>query len=751
MSNIDLKTFARFNSAADRRSDKWVQSYFFLKLTQLKGLPGVDPDSEYFRANKVDNNNPVRDWYRTLRTSNFERDLAKQGIVFANREASTASRQKFTFAVLQVDGKDIAGLSAKDVRNGDLVTKLRTEPDFVKAKLAEIDLTKPGANKEARQKIKHVVNAYAQTENVLKRRQVRKDIQNLTGVRDWRFFEKTRDRVANKKIDIRNKIVTKAIPESTMAGKFIRCLFGITSCRFSEDTGDPQYKVEDSLAGDSNPNKPNDPVQTKDENGKIVAKQLVDLGPAADVVKQIMNKANIALGELNLISTLDSLGRVDQAIHSGELSKGVAVAKGVQAMGLYQVFETSRDQIKTGDVTASEVSDFMKVLGPVASSEGWTKVIAGQGDTSQLTQTQASKNYCKPKHQAQLEKNIAQADNEFAYLCPDKQIGGTSNAAHLENAYKSSIGTVLGPILSAYNAPRHAPIIGGVLDWATGVLNTVFSGLSSVLLDVLNVVGLGDNIQHVMQWVVLKVASFLGAGPILSGYESGGQIINWLLQGGAYSAEASARSNGASQTTTESKVEAQLTLADYNAARQKEMPLFERYLSLSNPDSPIAHSALALSQLNLSSASSWLSFGSVFKVFSSAIFSPFSHKSLAAAIDSGYEGANFSGIQTFDFPQACYDRDPLTATPKNGTNIQSVLGADKVPDSDLTWDLVNDSSQWYQYIYDKIGDNPNADTIAMKIYNCNLLDTSVRGGIGHVYGYTKDNGLQESTDLGATQ
>jgi hypothetical protein len=726
MSNIDAKDFKRFNSAMDRRSDKWVQSYLFLRLMQLKG-DGVDPDSEYFRANRVDTDNPIKDWYHTMSTSNFEKDLAEKGIVFANRDAGNG----FKFSVLEVNGKEVAGLTAGDVRNGNLVNKLRTDPNFVNAKLAEVDLNKPGGSKEARSVIKQIVSDNTRFHQVIKKRQVRKSIANMTGVRDWRFFETTRDKVDNKKITIRDKIVTKAIPQSTFAGKILRCFLGISNCRSSEDPSDPQYQSDPKAVPDANPDEPEIDPDTKDPRAYSA------------VLKEILSSASIALKALNIAQTLNSLSHIDHGIKSGQLSKGVAVARGIQAMGLYQVFETSRDQMKSGQLTGAEVNQFMQTIGPVSHGEGWTKVIAGQGDASTLTNTAASAGYCNPKNQAAIQNNPAEGNKQFAYLCSDKQIGGTSRAATLENDYKSTIGKILGPIVSAWDS-ANSGIAGAVLGFINNFTSKLTSVVTGLIEDVLKLIGLQDDLQSLLKWGLGKITAFLGAGPIVNGNEAAPVFANWLVQGGAYTAEASARTNGAAKTNPDTRATAQQTVAQYDAQQQSQMSVFDKYLSLSNPDSAAAKQAFALSETNPSSALAKLTnFGSIFKTIGSTLTQPFS-KHVAAASDTGYSGSGFAGIQTYDFPKECLDRDPLSATPKNGTNIQQILGKAKVPDSVLTWDLVNDSDQWYQYVYDKIGDRQDADEIAVQIYNCNLIDTSTRGGLGYIYGYKNDNGLDDN-------
>jgi hypothetical protein len=733
MSNIDQKTFSRYNAAADRRSDKWIQSYLFLRLMQLKGN-GVDPDSEYFRATKVDTDNPIKDWYHTLRTSDFEKDLAKQGIVFADKSAGNG----FTFSVLQVNGHDVAGLTASDVRNGALVDKLRNDPTFVKAKLAEVDMSSPGSNKDARVLIKQHIKENAHFTSVIKRRQVRKDIQNMTGVRDWRFFETTRDKVDNKKIEIRNKILTKAIPENVTAGKYLLCLFGISDCRLSDDPSDPQYNSESNLNGED---KFLDNQADIDKSGNQAGK--VDFPGVAEIMKQLIGKLNLGV---SIIQNLDMLSRVNKAITSNQLSKGVSIARGVQAMGLYQVFETSRDQMKSGQLTSTEVNQFMQVVGPVSHGEGWTKVIQGSGDPSKLTKNEKSKQYCSEENQAKIENNPTLGNKQFAYLCPAKQIGGASTALSLEDAYKNSIGGVLGPILEKYDSIRHAPVIGQFVDFVNSIVNTISGVITSLLQDVLKAIGLQDDVQKAVAWLFNSVAAFLGAGPILNGNEAAPVFMNWLVQGGAFTAEASARASGASATTPDSKLFAMQTTEQFQNEQNASMSNFDKYLSLSNPNSPAANTALAISDLSGEQIADKLTnFGLMFRTIGNGFAAMFTKHSLAAT-GKGYGGSDFAGIQTFDFPKQCYNRLPVSQTTKDGTNIQQVLAGIhvQIPDSDLTWDLVNNKDDWYHYVYDKIGDRSDADTIAKQIYNCNLIDTRVRGGVAYVYGYTDDDGLDDS-------
>jgi hypothetical protein len=558
------------------------------------------------------------------------------------------------------------------------------------------------------------------------------------------------------------------IPETTLSGKFVRCLFGITDCTFSADPSASENQAGRALAGEGNPDKPTDPVEVteidektgqpkRDKKGNpITHKESINLKDSADFMKRLVGNVGKALNSLNLLATLDAFSKLHEAIHNGELSKGVAVARGIQAMGLYQTFKTARDQIKTGEVSGPEVNEFMQVIGTAAGSEGWTEVVAGQGDPSKLTQTSnpdpkrpGSKEYCEVYHQEKLQYRTAQSNKEFAYLCPDKQIGGGSNAASLEGGYNESVGKVISPVVAGWQQVRKLPILGSLLNLFEQFSTYFAEILSRIVNNIFKLAGVRDNVYAAIQWMVKRTLAFLGAGPIMTGEEGAGQYMNWLVQGGAYTAEATARANGASATNTESRVAAHETLDIYDSARREQMSKFEKYLAFSNPDSPAAKATFSFSQLNSQSVASWLTnFGSIFKNLASAITMPFGYNASAAKIN-GYAGAQFAGIRTYDFPRQCLDIDPLSTTPANSTNIQQVLG-DKVDPKDLTWDLVTNNTAWYDYIYSKVDSSKVEDQAkAESIYNCSLLDTSIRGALGYTHGYNKDNGLNDSGDSAA--
>lgn len=789
ISNIDQRVFLRFTSVADRRSSKWVQSYLTVRMTQWGdgNAPGQIDNNQFFRSNRVDTNSPFTDWYRTMRTSRFEQELfEKRGI-------------KFT-SIARLDGKVRQGYININGEKPITVNISQAQFDAIgKGDIEEInkfskyfDFDDFDNDRQARRAIKRVVNDNTRFFQILERRMYRKAIQSMTGVRSWRFFEDTRNKLDEKKINIRSKIITAAIPETTMAGKFLRCMMGMANCQRSVDPKNPGYRATvteitgadicdeacendktkevpdyDKSSDPDNPQKNkveiDDPDCTVQPCKKIkVAAPDLELTPREAEILKFMRASItgvfVGISLINIIETLEMLDAIDDAL-SGGLTKMVAVARGVQAMGLYQTGKTSRDQKNSGNVNSAELNQFMQVFDTVSSGEGWTKVITGNGDTTKITKSPESEEYCSKENQEFITNpnNTKAASKQFHYLCPAKQIGGGSTAASIEATYKSTFGLILGPITTAWDGLKNAEggILGRAIAFTYKILETALNKTANAIIAIIRFTIGAESLKKIevaMTALVAKIASFLGAGPILSGNDPAGVFFNWMVQGGAYTAENVARHTGGMATTPETQAVAQSLAANYRATQQEEASVFERYLSTSNPDSLSSQGLLALSEEGYSGATAkFFGLGNIFKNFASAIVKPF-QKPANAAEFTGYEGSNFAGIQTFDYPQKCIDLDPLTAGPTDGTNIFQVLDDYDIPASPSDWgsttkeqwEVVNNSDAFYDYLYYKVN-SEDPDEITLKVYNCNLLDTSIRGGLGYLYGYTKDNGLDEST------
>ncbi len=764
MSNIDAKVYARMQGVEDRRSRRWMQAYLEMRLADIGDSPdldkGVKSDNQFFRSERVNNGNPIRDWYRTMRTSKFEQEVfEKHGFKFTSVRTAEG---KIRPGTIKFNDKTLTTLNiSKD--EWDLLEKGDTKT-VRKFDLAVTDKFFDNDG-QARRAIKKMVNEDIPAWRIFLRRHVRKDIQNQIGVRDWRFFEKTRNRIQEKQIDIRNRILAKAIPSSLKSGQILRCLFGVDNCRYSRDSSDPvnqdsgretngkgQQKtqsdgkpidefetgVEDNgrpiLDKDGEPikkpiSKKADPNQITEETAKLAARLGTKIGTSLSVFGTAVN----------ITGTLEILSQVNKAIP--QLAKMAVIAKGAQAMGLFQVFETSRDQTKSGELTAAEYNQLMQIMNNPTASEGWNTVIESKsGQPANAPKTKEK--YCQDDY--------IPTDKDFHYVCDDKKIGDASNAEKVQKNYDNSIGLVVGPIVKAYDGAKGLPLLGWLIKKTNNVLNLLGEAVGNVVMGFAKAVGLGNDLKKVLTWIMGKVASFLGAGPIVDGTEQAGELTNWLIQGGAYTAESTARAAGAAVTTAASKAASIVSLNEYRQYQIESSTAYSRTFDLSNPESLAAKSFFGLSNFKLSSVANLLNP----KNLLNSLNKPFSANTNAATADDGYRAANFAGLETYDFPPECYNLNPLTAEPLDGTNTLSVFAQNDIVqtkenkeyfDKLATWETQTNSTEFYATVYNIIATSKHkekADNIAVTIYNCNLLDNRIRGSLGFIYGYTKDNGLE---------
>ena len=768
MKNIERKSFQRYQVSMDGRSDKWMQSYLRLRFAEVED-PNMKPgerENLLFRADRVDTDNPLKDWYQTLRTSKFEDDLLKKhGFKFTSVAYKDGGVVRFRAGKVTMDGRDLPDILSKSeiaaIKNGDI--------NMLNGKLRQyVNVEIYDTGKAARKEIKKAVNAETHAWQVIKRRHVRKNIQNMIGVREWSFFEKTRDKLDEKKIAVRNKIIKKALPENTKVGKYIQCFFGASDCKASTDPIDPENRSSTATTTGTkdngraeDPNNP-DPYDKPVDDGS--AEQLLEsetknvieeesedlalLGLKMTIIKQIVAKLNAATGALSII---DALARIDKAISNGTLVKMVTIARGTQALGLFTTYSTASDQLRTGEVTAPEVSQFMQTVNAVSNSEGWVDVISNNGsskasaaNSNDFTAAKDRTEYCSPEHQEAIQdpKNHRIAEREFHYLCGSMQIGGTSRASTLTDWWNKTFGLVLGPLFSVYRASH----IGKILDFFGGIFDAVLTPITNTLIKALNLEG---TIESLMTWALTEVSAFLGAGPIMNGSEPSGVFLNNMLQGGSYGAESSARYQGASKTTSQSAALARQNTVTYLSDQEKQQSVFDKYLSLANQDSAVSKSLFtAIQDSTVNNVASIVS--GYIKNLAKAPLTLFAQPA-GAVNDDPYAAANFAGIDTFDFPKECMDLDPMTMKPTQVTNANDILSKNGVnnrfSDSELTWELVNNNTNFYDAVYAKIGNKNNADEIAQQIYDCAAMDTTIRGGLGAVYGYTDDNGLETSSAI----
>lgn len=786
LQNMDARTFSRFNAAFSGRSDKYLRAYLKLRMSEIEG--SANNDTLFFRAYNVDTNNPIRDWYRTLRTGKFEQELyQKQGIIITsvalqNPDGSVTLRPgKLTArGSPDVSFADIAkyGDIIDDATNGDLTAINKFGDDL--GKFFDVEIF--DSDKAARKAIKTDVRENTHFFQVVKRRHVRKDIQNMTGIRSWRFFETTANKIADSKLALQQKIIRKIVPDNK-AGEFLKCILGAGPCSSSIDPENPENQLGGILngevvAGDTDP----DPVvvdengtqgTATDPNGNQVPSTTGEFGAGAtagELENSIENSAKSEIaseaekvglsplearfGELvksfiggNLFtkaySWLKKIAKIHNNLKTGKFSKMVYNARVLQLAAIYATYAISRDQSHTGQLTATEYNNLMGTIDNYQRSEGWVDMEnADNGTVSALSASDTPTNLDRSKY-CKLQTEEEKKQNAIQYFCNRP---GDSRASAIEDAYKNSaIYDIVDPIAQVINATTSgiAGVFGKALDLFNGLQDKI---VGPVLNAVLKIGGLGDKLASLTVYAMTKFAEFLGAGAFFDGTQAGAG--NYIFAGSAVSAESATRDSGGVASTPLSYRYSTKLAQQARAEEKSQESLYERYASLKNPDSLLAKTAFAAANFSFSEKFTGFLHGvaDLPNTFASIL-----HGSLFAADTdiTNFSAADWAGIQKYDIAQACVDLDPLDQqyvahavgvmidSPKKDEAQQVV---DKILPQ-LTFDNERDGAKFWKLVYDTIGQREDKDEIATAIYNCAILDARVQGGLGYLSGFTNDTGL----------
>jgi len=758
MENIDRTAFGRYQVDLRGRSTKWLQAYMTLRLAEVDDpkLAPQDRDNILFRSNKVDNNKPLTDWYRTMRASKFESQLFEsEGIKFTSVAYKDGNITKFRPGIISINDNPVKF----DLTTAEINAIDKGNVNGFNGRLNRfVDVQVFNNDKEGRAAVKQLVDDhYKGWWNAIKRYHVRHDIQNMIGVRNWSFFENTKTKFAEGRIALRNKVITSAFPEDTKSGKFVQCLFGISNCTATTDPANPAGHEFIPDGTKDNEDKTCDTSCDKADQGKPLgdgtgetnlqgaATGEAALGDSAAGAADFLNKlASKIIAKASLLSLLDTLARFDNSLHKHQLTKLIAQAKTAQAIGWFTVYAVASDQLHTGQVNSGEVNSFMEQFGNPTNSEGWGTVVnpsVSSGSVSAATQqpdaftpAKDKQEFCSKEHQAQIDKpqNYAAADEEYQYLCPQYQIGSNNNNAQsLEDAWNNGPGFILHPILDAYHKAT-----GGIFS----VFNSVVSFVTGPIINgVISALGLTNDVKQVAAWIAGQALSFFGGGSMIDQNTPSGQVGNVVLEGGAALNEATMREQGASSTTAATASLATKNYLAFQQEQDKSASFASRYLALDNPNSLLSRQLFAISNLSLSRLGQ-----DAVGVFGSALAGP--QKVLSgnahAAVDP-YAADKFAAIETFDFPPQCLNTNPLDMTPQNSTNADEiVISTNPIkhifePD-ELNWNLMSNKEQWYSELYARVNGN---EDLAKQVYNCALLDNTVRGGLGALYGYSGEDAL----------
>jgi hypothetical protein len=757
MNNIELNTHVRLNIDMRGRSKAWLQAYIAARLLDIESGPDNQSTSGnlLFRADCPNDGLNVMfcRWYKAMRAApRFEQEVfERHGIRFSSvafREGGqlrirpariTINQERFEITIAEM-GLDEDFLER--LRNGDVTALQQFETRT--GRLAEFaDIDKYENDRNARKAIVELTREqYPRWWHAFKRYQVRRDIYNMTGIRSWRFFETSRDKLREGYIGVRNKVILKMLPSSAKNGNFIGCLFGISECRASTDIANPANRAptadpddrsreNDQTADlDGDPSTPETPVgdgSGTDNIGDSLGDGL-DVNPGESIGKkitqQLISKLNLATG---IASFLDALARFDEAIQNHSLSTMVTMARGTQLIGLYTTYKIAADQQKTGEFFVEELGALNQTVRHSTNNEGWQTVVDPPGGTAsaaEVRQAADKEEFCGNEYQLWMETNPIEANQVYQYSCPSSKIGGPSLAAELENGWNNSVGAVLGPILEAYRNT-----LGGIFSFFSDIIGAV---TGPIVDGVIAALGLTDDLEALMGWLGEKIMAFAGGGPMINELTPQGQMVNFMIQGGAFLSESSMRYQGAAQTTGETRQGAMERYYAHLEQQRRNESFKDRYLDTNNPTSLTAKTMFTMARWSYdvpgSLSSAALAVGNPFKF----LLTPISAVTSAADEPQPYAGANFAQIETYDFPTNCTNANPITMTLQSATNADD-LGIFTA--EELNWDMITNKDKFYTDLYAKLGEGPEADAKAKTVWNCALLDNATSAGMGGLYGY----------------
>jgi lysophospholipase L1-like esterase len=803
LKNIESRSRARLNASLDARNDYLVRSYIKLRM--------MDPDSDttgtkslYFKGSRVDTNNPIRDWYETMRASKFEQDLlAKDGIHFTAilDENGRIKPGKLTIKddPIPLDiTKKYSHLEGVDLYTADGAT-LNDFLNKVDAGDMHYFISEEafGTQKAGRKAIKQAVNDNTQWHQVFARRQIRKDLMNESGIRQWTLFEETRSKTAqsiqDSKDNLYNKMIDRYYGNNPGTNNMLKCLFANGNCSSNRDPVSPDNTTGSVTSGEAlDPNDESTVGDTtsKDSNGKVTTnnlgageqnvgtavsdgiheaidtsaadlskgvskdaeKHLAQAGPAKKITYLII--AKVTGQELNDVLEnaipnpakiwiwAKTITKIDSLFTGGKtskISKMVASAKQAQMVGLFGTYEIANSQLHSGKLTSQEASAFFQTMNSFGNSEGWQAVsgnFAGGSAAAAASDNLSKQDYCK-------QDPSKRTADQFAWACDSDKPNGASNAATLSEAYSSTLGPIISPIAQSVKAIE-GTFVGKALDIFNTFVGDVINKIAGPAIDsIMKETGLDKTISAVMGSAMQKLLVLAGAGPMFDGSQSGNVTTNMLVIGGTASAEDTTRASGGITSNPQSLAYTTKLADQYQAQQDANQSVYTRYASLDNPNSL---SSVALMSFHPStSVRGWLnSIGGIFTSFPKYLGDILTGRSFVHADTDAGQLATWAGVQKYDIPQACIDLDPLDANYLSmATNADTVTGDTSLSGASLGYSTLRDEGAFWQAVYAKIG--PDSEATAGKIYDCALLDARVEDSLGAIYGYNNGTGLDDSS------
>lgn len=391
MKNFEQKFGQKVEDVTERRVGQIV-TYYLVK--RALGAEFANCDTTPGGSGKlcdpiINKGGLLGDLYKNMQVKKFENTLAeKQGIRFRVYEGSNGLRR---LAVTTPAGV------IDDTIQGDLDGSTgRFDPSR--------DLF--GSNREARLAFKNAVNKELPWYRVMKRRHMRALLRDKYGVKQWRVFEKTRDNVDDRVAAAKKKFKTVRVNNVTLPafekmGLYIKCV--VDGCTKNELDGDADpFRVEENAQSSSDSDcrtagarSPNcrgglDPEsngteedtrerQQAREDARRAAESAGD-GPelpelddnaSADEIRKVIQKSTLRkLASIGFtgIGIAEVISQIDKAISEDYITDVTESRNKLQFVRAYQIYQTTADEWKNGDMTGEEVNAFMEPLNKMETS-----------------------------------------------------------------------------------------------------------------------------------------------------------------------------------------------------------------------------------------------------------------------------------------------------------------------------------------------------------------------------------------------
>jgi len=785
--NVNLQAFTRYNAAVDRRSDVWIRAYFKTRLLEWGDGENArsDDGNLYFRGKP---NSKYKQWYQKMRTGDFEEKLLKNhGIRFYSMVDNNGNIRP---ARIDFSGNSRDIIDTTDIQNlGDLTVvgdldgnALDNVVNRIDGKL--VDIFENDA--DARRAIKKAVNNETKFFQVVKRRKLRKTIASATGVRDWRFFDKTRTKVEDAKKDFQRAMIQRVLPEDSKSQQFLLCMLGLGGCSSNTDPNNPENRR--AIIGDPANRLDQGQEQALDENGNPIVDEETGAGVNTTVDNQGVDELGEAIREVGeevaeegldgaeekfnreLIQKLTS--QLAQSFSGGpvttvkkvldwllkfdnnlardgpngrsKLGNSIYMARIttvlLSATALYVLW----DQIQDGSATPEQVNEAMNYFNDAATSEAFSFIFEGQGfEGGTVTVDGETVDNC--------ETGTPFEPGKLVPLCDQQKPNGGSKIDGFEAAWAKFTTGPIGELIDGYRSAKNNPVTGFFIslgDW-------IGDQIGSIVEPILNKIGLTDLIGNVAGWVGERVMTWVGVKPCMTGLElNGGVGVNCATSGMIALAENAARTSGGVLNTvvgSEDYNYSRKLAHEYVTEQRESMSAYEKYADLNNPQSFASNFAFTLtSQGSISkNIASITSFGSAVKGIFGGIGSIFTGK--AKAQGEVLETADFAGVDEYNIVEECINA-PL---PEDDNYNQYATNASWIDKDEAT--LFNEDS-FAEALYEPVAgqESPNADTMRAiaDTYNCAALDNTVMGGLGYTSGYTDDDGYStggSQTNTGSIQ